>query len=137
MLYLDVDILINDNLVELYNTNLENYLIAGTKHTDSYSFKLEYITKTKEDGTEKRVLNVDNYIDDSYINVGIILYNIENCNEYNFLNKCLEFIKNHDSLPFQNQDVLNSVCLGKIKHMGFEYNFCFEDIGDTSNFSQN
>ena len=59
---MDVDILINDNLVELYNTNLENYLIAGTKHTDSYSFKLEYITKTKEDGTEKRVLNIDNYI---------------------------------------------------------------------------
>ena len=136
VIYLDVDILINDNLIELYNTDSENYLIVGVKHTNSYSFKLEYITKTKGEGIEKKVLNIDNYIEDSHINAGVILYNIKSCNEYDFLNKCLEFIKNHDSLPFQDQDVLNGVCSGKIKCISFEYNFCFEDIGDTSNFSQ-
>ena len=77
VIYLDVDILINDNLIELYNTDSENYLIVGVKHTNSYSFKLEYITKTKGEGIEKKVLNIDNYIEDSHINAGVILYNIK------------------------------------------------------------
>ena len=61
VLYLDVDTLINDNLVELYQTDLENYLIAGAIHIENnptFNYFNREITIKESKGNCSRVLPV-------------------------------------------------------------------------------
>ena len=63
VLYLDVDTLINDNLVELYQTDLENYLIAGAIHIKNNP-TFDYFNREdaiKETNRLQRLYNIKNY----------------------------------------------------------------------------
>ena len=125
VLYLDVDTLINDNLVELYQTDLENYLIAGAIHIENnptFNYFNREIT-IKESNRLQKLYNIKNYSNFFYINSGVILYNIYNCNKYNFTEKNIKFIKLHDNALYPDQDAINKICYNKIYYIDQAYNF--------------
>ena len=123
VLYLDVDILINDNLVDLYNTELNsNFLIAAIQDLSNELWLPNNINQKYE---------VCNYIKQDlkikdpkeYINAGVILFNIKECLNNDFLNSCLKTLNNIGNPIFLDQDIINITCNGKIKYLDYRYNF--------------
>ena len=123
VLYLDVDILINDNLVDLYNTDLNsNFLIAAIQDLSNELWLPNNINQKYE---------VCNYIKQDlkikdpkeYINAGVILFNIKECLNNDFLNSCLKTLNNIGNPIFLDQDIINITCNGKIKYLDYRYNF--------------
>ena len=103
IIYLDCDVLVNRSISEFYNIQVENYLMAGV---DDWGF----IRQGEE-------------VNSDYINSGVILFNVKECNNFDFAEKCLSYIKSHPVLPWLDQEVINNVSTGSIKNVGNEFDF--------------
>lgn len=124
VIYLDVDILIKCNLIELYNTGLGDNLIGGVAHIE---FDPIFNPKGKNEGKNlenrlSKLYNIKDYSILSYINSGVILYNVANCSSQDFIKKCLNFIKSHKDATEPDQDTINGVCYRKIQYLDYGYN---------------
>ncbi len=106
-IYLDIDIVVNVDLSDLYNIDLDNSYIAGIKAA-------AYISNKHH---QKR-LSLENI--DGYINAGVLLMNLQKIREYKITDQFVKLSKNNYSS--QDQDVLNVACYQKIKHLPFKYN---------------
>ncbi len=103
-LYLDVDILVRENLSDLFSVDIENYYVAGAKSIIDLP-----------DGSEDR--------EHFRINAGVILWNLKRCREDKFVQKCLDYIKNaNGKIKFHDQTIINEICKGKIKALHPRYN---------------
>lgn len=99
-LWLDVDTLVVDNLDDLFETDMTNKAVASVM--------------------EPRNLNIDGSIR-PYINSGVSLFNLDLIRELKLDDKMLEMI-NTEWYPWPDQDVINSVCMGRIKYLDPKYN---------------
>ncbi len=110
VLYLDCDIIINNCITELYNTNLDDKAFGAIIDEDHLN-------------TEKYSrLNIA--FNKGYINAGVLLMNLKYWREHNLVNKCLSFInENQKKLKQHDQDALNAVLYDKIKLLPLKYNF--------------
>lgn len=136
VLYIDCDILITKNIDELFGIKFEEDEIIGgcsefffwelLRKTDS---KLPNQFKTLKD-YYKEILNLDESY--PYINSGVLLFDIEKCNDFNFTEKCFELISNNPLedkfLLCHDQDVINSVCKHHIHFLGPEYNYMWFEV---------
>lgn len=104
-LYLDIDIIVKDNIDCLLN------MVETT----------EYISGVVDTVTIK---NGGKWVFDSYINAGVLLMNLENLKSIKFAEKCLDFlVKYGKEAPLLDQDGINYV-LGKkyINNIEQKYN---------------
>lgn len=97
VLYLDCDIIAKRQISSLFNLDISDYIIAGTR---------DY-------GQE----------DEKYINSGVLLFNVKKCNEFNFTQKCLQYVEINRDLSWPDQDAINRVCEKDILRIGSKYNF--------------
>ena len=113
ILFLDSDIVFNNSIEELWNTDLgDNYIAAvidpGVKLQYDYTFP------DKEKFPDKRY------------NTGVMLINLKKWREDNLEEKIIEGAKwystKYNNWPDQN--VLNMVCKGKIYNLDYKYNVC-------------
>jgi lipopolysaccharide biosynthesis glycosyltransferase len=110
ILYLDADILVQGDLLELWETELENYYAAGT--ADLY---IDMIDHKKEIGFAKN---------DLYINAGVMLFNLTAIRQDDVQNKLLSAAKElSGKVKFQDQDIINIVFKNKIKAISDKFNF--------------
>lgn len=113
-IYLDSDIIVNCDIVDLYNLNLYENYIAGVVAT-------EPTFPEKSDDEKKKyaeILQVKSV--EKYINAGILVMNLEAIRKENM---CELFISLIDRCyPFQDQDILNSACYNKIFFLPRKYN---------------
>lgn len=109
-IYLDPDIIVLDDLTELFNTDLGNNYVAGVKaagymvdaHNDTYaSFGLDDMTQ--------------------YVNTNSLVWNLDLVRKDKITDKLIKYSKN--IYPSQDQDVLNIVCYDRIVHIPLKYNF--------------
>ena len=105
-LYLDSDIVVLEDVADLYNTNMENYLVAAAPDDVIQTIKVfqEYAEK---------VVGVANYR--NYFNAGVLLMNLDELRKFNFQEK---FLYSLDKIKFsvaQDQDYLNRLCKGRVK----------------------
>ena len=114
VLYIDGDTLVRHDLRELFNTNIDDYYIAGVKDM-GMSLSSDSIMKSYA-----KNLNIKNM--DHYINSGVLLMNLKKMREENIESKFLSYIQNGGFLQYADQEVLNSVCYGKIKPISPVYN---------------
>ena len=125
VLYLDCDTIVNDNIEELYNTNLEGCYFAAVQDNAAY-----YLLK-------KIGMNKKN----RYINSGVLLINLTKWREDDIENKFLKFIEKHNGkVNHHDQGVLNGVCKDYIKILHPKFNMMPEMIYMTvkqSNFLYN
>jgi len=111
VIYLDVDVLVKDDLNELYNSVTSEYLIGGVKAAAYYYPKKEQTHKAK-------VLNISAF--DQYVNAGVLIMNLKLMREKNVYAQFLSLLdRNFQS---QDQDILNSACYGSIKILPPCYN---------------
>lgn len=115
ILYLDVDIIVKQDLRELYDTNIENYYVAGVDqpHTSKISLGKEFL----------RSVGLTSH--DEYINAGILLMNLKKMREDNLENKftqCMEKNKNNKKWRLHDQDIMNEVCFDSTYYLPLKYN---------------
>jgi lipopolysaccharide biosynthesis glycosyltransferase len=105
-LYLDVDIVINGCIDDLYNTELSNTFLAAVDDLyiqNFYYLEMEHSAK--------------------YFNSGVMLINLEYWRAYNVKEKVIEFIRHKpEVISFMDQDGLNSVINGNWLELHPRYN---------------
>jgi len=105
-LYLDVDIVINGCIDDLYNTELSNTFLAAVDDLyiqNFYYLEMEHSAK--------------------YFNSGVMLINLEYWRAYNVKEKVIEFIRRKpEVISFMDQDGLNSVINGNWLELHPQYN---------------
>lgn len=93
-LYLDVDAIVLDSLLPLFEINMEGYAIAGVLDTNPLS----------------RHIAVGLGKEDSYINAGMILWNLSYCRNINVCKQFEDFIfSRNGSVDAMDQGTLNGV----------------------------
>lgn len=112
-LYLDSDIVVLEDVADLYNTNMENDLVAAAPDDVIQTIKVfqEYAEK---------VVGVANYR--NYFNAGVLLMNLDELRKFNFQEK---FLYSLDKIKFsvaQDQDYLNRLCKGRVKMVDPNWN---------------
>lgn len=118
-LYLDCDIVILNDLVQLYDYDLGSNLLAATRDYGSmFSRKIgQSITQ---------VLGLSSPQD--YFNSGILLINIRKFEEEDTFNKLFTCLKRIKTPPCHDQDILNIVCEGRVLFLSEEWN-CKSHVG--------
>lgn len=104
ILYLDSDVVVLSDLSELWEKDINNFLVAGVE--DKYS-ELMLCHANLDEG-------------DIYINSGVLLMNLKKIRENNIENLVLNRLREIDT--YSDQDVINDVCKGQIKYLPLKYN---------------
>lgn len=108
VLYLDGDTIVRGELKELWNTNLEDYILAAS-------------IEPTVDRERKMNLGLE-YL--PYYNAGVLLINLKKWREENVGKVILDFYKEHNGKLFANdQDAINGALAGKIYTVSPKYNF--------------
>lgn len=107
-LYLDVDVLVREDLEEFYNTNFEDKLAVVVG--DFY----------------KKIKDLEEFLGvEHYFNAGVMLLNLENMRKQNITKQLFEntiLLKNANKLTFHDQCVFNYTLNGKVKFVSPKYN---------------
>lgn len=108
VLYLDCDILVRGSLAELWNTEINEYVLAGVQDTIGQNSR-RFIELKKED---------------IYVNAGVLLINLARWREMCLEKSCLKYLmsKNY-KVEFNDQGIINHCCNGKIKLISPKYNY--------------
>lgn len=110
ILYLDCDIVVKKSLKELYNTNIDNYYLAGVEdiHILCTESKLKPMFA----------------IDEPYLNAGVLLFNCKMMRDNNFTDKCVELTNDLNTRCYYgaDQDVINIITQGYKKVIDIKYN---------------
>lgn len=123
-LYLDADILVLGDLSELWETNIDDFFIAGS-HKD-------YFAKEFPGYKEKIGLRED----DIYINSGVILMNLEKIRKFHKVRELFDNTERlKDIIKIQDQDIINITFKNGIKNISNIYNYTESDrrIGSRAN----
>ena len=122
-LYIDADTIINKSIKEIYNTNIDDYYIAGAN--DTFISQINY----------KHKIGLKN--DDLYVNAGVLLFNLQkirtDCMTQKLFDKTIELSY---TIKFQDQDILNIIFKDKIKKLANAFNYTSADVlaGSFENF---
>lgn len=106
VLYLDSDIVILSDIAELYNTDMEDNLVAAAP--DDVIQTIEVFQEYAE-----KVVGVADY--HNYFNAGILLMNLDAMRKMNFQEKFLYLLGTVKFSVAQDQDYLNRLCKGRVK----------------------
>jgi lipopolysaccharide biosynthesis glycosyltransferase len=117
ILYLDCDIVVLGDLIELFEINIDNYF-AGVIE--------EKVVGIKE--------NLGLKDETPYFNSGVILINLKKWREFNISNKTISFIReNPGKIKFWDQDALNVILAGKCLVLPKKFNLLTSEIENISN----
>ncbi|MBP3686953.1 MAG: glycosyltransferase [Alphaproteobacteria bacterium] len=108
VIYLDSDILIQNDLYELYNTKIEDYYAGVVMDTMTICGKNGHLKKM-------------NFPWKAYFNSGVLLLNLKKLREDNITDKLMYYRLNGYN-HFMDQDALNVVLGGKVKYLSIRYN---------------
>ena len=109
-IYLDCDTVVLGDISELYETDLEGYVIAAGRdilHGRSRSYVIDE-------------LGID---PDEYINSGVLVINCKAYRDLGIKSLIFEELKTRASLRYPDQDLINLVCNGRIKYLDSAWNY--------------
>ena len=114
IIYFDCDMVVNSSLEELFNVNLDNYLVAGVHDID-----------------KKTVQKNPNYV-----NAGMLVFNLDLIRKENIEEKFLKYTKeNLSTITCGDQTIINEVCIEKIKVLDDTWNVQTSDFMNRSNYT--
>lgn len=111
VLYLDVDVLVLDDLDALWTTDLDGAVLGAV--VDG----LDWQIKANKPGVEEvpRVRE--------YFNAGVLLIDLDRWRAERISEKAVEYLVHNPTTPFADQDALNVVCDGRWKPLDSRWNF--------------
>jgi lipopolysaccharide biosynthesis glycosyltransferase len=106
ILYLDADTIVLNNIIELYETSIENTFLAA-------------VLDPKFNRHSELLMNINS----KYFNSGVLLVNLNKWREACIFQKCLEYLDiNKANIELADQDVLNGVLDGNFRILNPIYN---------------
>lgn len=120
VLYMDCDVIANHDVAELYNTDLSENFLAGTRDADSAA---NYNTNDDYHEYIDKFLGLSNPYD--YLQAGIIVMNLDKFRECCGTDKLLDTAMSRQ-WRFHDQDVLNYRCKDGIKFVDYAWNFVYD-----------
>lgn len=113
IIYADVDVLFQDSLREIWETDISHHLLAGVKGANNlqstWRVYKEYSYADELEGLQGK-----------YINAGVLLMNLKALREGNPDEQWIQMSgKNYF---YQDQDILNITCKEKIRFLDIRYN---------------
>ena len=110
-IFLDVDLVVDKDIFELWNTNIEDYYMAAVTDRINFSQNKSWICQLP---LPKGSM---------YVNTGVTLINLDLWRKNNIEQKIFECSQKYrDLLKFPDQDILNIVLTNKIKILENRYN---------------
>lgn len=108
VLYLDSDIVILEDIANLYNIDIGNNLVGAIPDDIIQNGKelQEYVEKVVGVATYKK-----------YFNAGIIVMNLDELRKFKFQEKFLHLLETIKFPVAQDQDYLNRICKGRVKYI--------------------
>lgn len=113
VIYSDVDVLFGGSLAEMWNTEMDGYLLAGVKGANNFR-------NTWETLQQKGYAEELDGLQGNYINAGVLLMNLKAIREINPDNEWLDMTRKQ--YFYQDQDILNITCKGRIRYLPLYYN---------------
>ena len=112
VLYLDCDIVLLDDVANLYNHNIDNHLLGAIPEDimPSHQAFTDYVEKGLGIKVEK------------YFSAGIILINSKAFREQNIINQLIQLLSQFKFEVTQDEDYLNVVCKDKVKYIDQGWN---------------
>ena len=123
IIYLDSDLLVTGSLMEVWNTELENYPIAAVH--DPFVNDLERLELMPEQG---------------YFNSGVMLLNLDRWRAMGLGQKVLDYIKTHpERIQFADQCGFNAILKGDWKKLAPKWNVqtAFTEADSNAHLRQN
>ncbi len=109
LIALDGDLLVLDDLSELYNIKLgDDKYLGGCYFRTHDVYNREYVQETLGLDEGKR------------INIGVMLFNLKKIKEDNLQEK---FVQNIGRFRIMSEDIINYVCKDKIQHIPLKFNY--------------
>ena len=125
-IYLDGDIIVTEDLGELYHIDLEENYLAGCRDI--------WIDLLPEDMREERRKRVGLLSMDEYVNAGVLLLNLKRLRDDGMGKIFIKYMQN--SYPYEDQDVLNICCYGRIVHLPAKWNLFTFFMGQIDQMQQ-
>jgi lipopolysaccharide biosynthesis glycosyltransferase len=116
VLYLDCDTIIAADVAELYQTDLDGYLLAAVRDVD-FTGQINGANRPAMKYAKEK-LGLKNPYD--YFQAGILLFNEKEMRETYTLDEWLRFAS--ESYQYNDQDVLNKYCEGRVKFLNMSWN---------------
>lgn len=108
-LYLDADTVVLQSILPLYHLKLGDKLLGMAPEPSIYKKHKEFLSLAEES---------------PYYNAGVMLMNLSLLREEGMEEKCLRYYQMKEGqLPFNDQDILNMVCKGRIRSLPQRFNF--------------
>ena len=125
IIYLDCDIVVQTNIIDLWNIPIDNHYIAAC--LDPLSTNID--KKWTNYCIDKKIPR------DTYFNAGMIIMNLARLREghYPFSTQMFEYLRAHQHLKFLDQDMLNWFCKGDYFLLSEKYNI-FSGRSDALDF---
>lgn len=111
VLYLDVDILVMNSLLPLWETDISPAIIGAC--LDPF---IEYMHSDY-----KNTIGLNR--DDLYFNAGVILIDMKSWKKLNVFSKSLDILRSGIHFEYQDQDILNIIFRKNVKLLDARYNF--------------
>lgn len=116
ILYLDSDLIVNDDISKLYDLNIEDSIIAAAKDID-------VIGQIKTNPEEKKYIRAELELNDpfAYFQAGVLIINLSQLRKQASVKRLLR-IAQSKRWKCHDQDVLNHVCKEKVYYLPQRWN---------------
>lgn len=119
-IYLDIDLLINSDISELYEINIDDFIVAAA--VDACYARELYYNKNNEISYSENVLGLPKGVPE--FNAGVLLINLKKWREENITQKCIDKLSEIGTPRVLDQCILNSVIKqGHIYKLPVEWNY--------------
>lgn len=113
VIYLDSDVVLLEDVAHLYNVDMGDNLLAAAP--DAIIQTIEVFRKYSE-----AVVKVKSYKD--YFNAGVLVMNLKELRKFKFQEKFIDALSKIKYSVAQDQDYLNSICMGRVKKIEYGWN---------------
>lgn len=121
ILYLDSDLVVNNDVADLYNTNIDGFLLAACRDADTAGLYNGFEPNKKK--YMDSILKIKNPYD--YFQAGVILFNLEEFRKTYSTSEMISFASSYD-WELLDQDVLNYLAQGRVKFVDMAWNVMFD-----------
>jgi len=112
IIYIDVDIIVVGDLLELYNTDIQNVPIAAVPDPVEW---------------DRPDLGIPDRAD--YFNAGVLLINVDLWKQQLIAEKSIDFLKQYpEKAIYNDQDAMNAVLIGNWKKLDDKFNYTYRVV---------
>lgn len=126
VIYMDADMIALEDIKELYNKDLANYVLGAVPEEFDYKYRIKLNSKLDNDPNHK------------YFNAGLLVINIKEWNNKNITKQLFEIEKNYkNQLTFDDQCILNKYFNNNYKQLDVKFNIMIQYLKENQISSKN